>query len=778
MSAASFRFSFFFGNQPRALLGLARSLKQVRSAKRSNSNQYAFLVNDFTYVYIDCCNTLNRNPGPTKSKQMTTNPKGGQSPNSARRVRVGVDTGGTFTDFVFELSGRLQISKLPSTPADPAQAILTGLQRIAEITGYPLANLEVVHGTTVGTNALLQRRGARAALITTRGFEDVLAIGRQARPELYNLNAVKPEPLVPEDLRFGIAERVGAEGEVLIALTLSDLKKLVQRVKRSGAESVAISLLFSFANPKHEQQVAIALAPLNLPLSISHQILPEYREYERTSTVTINAYLQPLMGRYLNRLTRASGKEMTRGLAERQETKTKDQRPSFSFRVMQSSGGSISAPAAAREPVRTILSGPAGGIVGALRAARAAGFHNIITFDMGGTSTDVALCNRGVLRMTNEAIVAGLPVAVPVMDIHTVGAGGGSIARIDEGGSLRVGPESAGADPGPACYGRSLLPTVTDAHVVLGHFGGAGLLGGEFQLDERRAHDALSILAREMSKAAGRRVTARAAAQGVLTVVNTNMERALRRISVERGYDPRDFVLLPFGGAGGLHAVDLARALRIPMIVAPAAAGALSAIGVLEADVVQDTTRTVMLELNPGITGKLDATFREMEQTMGAVLRDEGFDDARQRHNRSLAVRYKGQSFELEIKQTTGNIAGAFHRAHRARYGYAQPANAVEIVGTRLRSTGVLRRLKQARLAGSRKPGRAEPHDYVAMVLDGKEVRAGLYRRRALPAGAKLSAPSVVIEYSATTLIPNGAQARVDVYGNLIIDLKQLSSKG
>ncbi len=365
------------------------------------------------------------------------------------RIRVGVDTGGTFTDFVYESSGRLQIFKLPSTPADPSIAITSGLSRIAELAGAKLWDIEVVHGTTVGTNALLQRRGARTALVTTSGFEDVLAIGRQARPELYNLDALRPPPLVPDSRRFGVRERIAASGEVLEALEEDQLDALVAKLQAAQVESVAVSLLFSFVHPEHEIRIAESVSSLNLPVSVSHQILPEYREYERTSTVTINAYLQPLMGSYLKKLAAHAPK----------------------LRVMQSSGGSISASAAANEPVRTILSGPAGGVVGALRAARSAGLKNIVTFDMGGTSTDVALCDRAGLRMTNEAVVAGLPVAVSVMDIHTVGAGGGSIARVDEGGSLRVGPESAGADPGPACYGRSMLPTVTDAHVVLGHFG-------------------------------------------------------------------------------------------------------------------------------------------------------------------------------------------------------------------------------------------------------------------------------------------------------------------
>jgi N-methylhydantoinase A len=666
-------------------------------------------------------------------------------PLPAASYRVGVDTGGTFTDFVYAADDQLEVFKVASTPADPSLAIAAGLERIAKQTGVPLKSLEVVHGTTVGTNALLERRGARTALVTTRGFEDVLAIGRQARPELYNLNAVKPAPLVPDALRFGLRGRVTTTGEVIEALDEAELTGTIAKLKKAKVESIAICLLFSFVNPEFEKRLAEALSVLEVPLSVSHQILPEYREFERTSTVAINAYLQPLMGSYLGRLARNTP----------------------SLRVMQSSGGSISAAAAAREPVRTILSGPAGGVVGALRVARAAGFDKIITFDMGGTSTDVALCERDGLRMTNEASVAGLPVAIAVLDIHTVGAGGGSIARVDEGGSLRVGPESAGADPGPASYGRSFLPTVTDAHVVLGHFGGAGLLGGEFALDEARSHKAISALAKEMSKAAGRRVTTIAAAQGVLAVANTNMERALRRISVERGYDSREFALLPFGGAGGLHAVDLARALRIPQIIVPNAAGALSAIGVATADVVKDQSRTIMLEVQGDIEKQLDKNFQALERAATKALRDEGFPVAKLRHERSLAMRYKGQSFELEIKQTSGDIAAAFHRAHRERYGYAQE-NAVEVVSARVRSTGVVERIAEPRRADCKR-GFAKHSTTVKAYIDGKELNVRVYERALLPRGIKLRAPCIVTEYSSTTLIPPGAQAEVDGFGNLII---------
>jgi N-methylhydantoinase A len=646
---------------------------------------------------------------------------------SKRLIRVGVDTGGTFTDFVFEQDGRLNLFKLPSTPSDPSLAIQQGLARICAETNSRLDQIEIVHGTTVGTNALLQRRGARTALITTKGFEDVLVIGRQARPELYNLNAVKPPPLVADELRLGIKERVVASGEVIEPLDQHELQKLVRKLKQAKVEAIAISLLFSFLHPEHEERIAAALAELDVPLSISSRIHPEYREYERTSTVVINAYLQPLMGRYLKRLSKSGLVNPRKSVA-------------LNLRVMQSSGGSISADVAAVEPVR---------------AAQLAGLQNIITFVMGGTSTDVALCDSGAIRTTNEATVAGLPVAVSVMDIHTVGAGGGSIARVDEGGSLRVGPESAGADPGPACYGRSLLPTVTDAHVVLGHFGGMGLLGGEFKLDEKRAYEAMTTLARDLSKVSGKRCSVRTAAEGVVSVANTNMERALRHISVERGHDPRQFALLPFGGAGGLHAVDLARALRIPTIIAPVAPGALSAVGVLVADVIKDQSRTVMLTYGSKETTRLSKVFKDMEKEAATVLRAEGFPAPRQRHERSLAMRYRGQSFELEIRNITGDLAAEFHRVHRERYGYAQEQSEIEIVSARVRSFGIVEKLAQQKIAA------------------GKNRASGdVYKREDLRAGAKLKTPCIVTEYSATTLIPADCKARIDDFGNLLIEFK------
>ena len=682
-------------------------------------------------------------------------------------LRIGVDTGGTFTDFIAVLGTRQLAFKIPSTPHAPAQAILQGLARIlaecSELAGHKFA-AQIVHGTTVATNALLERKGARTALVTTAGFEDVLEIGRQARPDLYNFAVIRPAPLVPAALRFGVNERIVANGSVLTALNLAELAKLIRKLKRARVESIAVSLLFSFANPQHEQAIATTLAELDVPISISHQILPEYREYERTSTVVINAYLAPLVSRYLQ--------ELVDGLSSKIRNPQSAIRNRYSLRIMQSSGGSISAEMAAREPVRTILSGPAGGVVAATRIAALAGYEDVLTFDMGGTSTDVALCQGG-MRTTNEAQITGLPVAVPVLDIHTVGAGGGSIAYVDAGGALRVGPESAGADPGPACYGKgpleSMKPTVTDANCVLGRFAGGGLLNGAMQLDEARAGQVLDELAEAMSKASAQRITRAQAALGVIRVANANMERALRLVSIERGFDPRRFTLVSFGGAGGLHAAALAETLRIPRVLIPANPGAFSALGVLLADVVKDYARTVMLtvEAQQALPRSIATEFAQMEKQAVRALRAEGFSSKQRRLVRTLALRYRGQSFELEIAATS-DVLRAFHQAHQARYGHADASKAVEIVSLRLRAIGLTEKPALQAAARLRKQ-QAKPARTAKVNLTGKQVSLPVYQRETLSPGAQLATPAIVVEYGSTTLIPSGWLAAVDRWQNLVL---------
>jgi N-methylhydantoinase A len=700
-------------------------------------------------------------------------------------IRIGIDTGGTFTDFVVARGSRLDAFKIPSTPHNPAEAILAGVRRVfADAGALPS---EIVHGTTVATNALLERKGARLALITTEGFEDVIEIGRQARPEIYNLFVTRPAPLVSRELRFGVRERIAPDASILTPLDQHQLEEIVSQIAESGVESVAVCLLFAFANPKHEQQIAKALERLPVSVSLAHKILPEYREYERTSTVAINAYLAPKMSSYLNLLqaevwSLESGvrqaNENQKFLTQNQKSKgkkqqrsnnrlqTPDSRLQTSLRVMQSNGGSVSAAIAASEPVRAILSGPAGGVVGALRVCKTAGIPNIITFDMGGTSTDVALC-RGEAKTTNEATVAGLPVAVPIIDIHTVGAGGGSIARLDEAGALRVGPESAGADPGPVCYGRGEAVTVTDANLILGRFAGGGLLGGEMNLDSERARFFISKLAAEMSRFSDKRVTIEQAALGIVKVANANMERALRVVSVERGQDPRLFSLVSFGGAGGLHVCELAEALRISRVVIPRSPGTLSALGVLLGDVVKDYSRTVMLKTAMMNRRTSEREFTALERQARKDLAAEGFAKDRQRLARFAAMRYVGQSFEIDLSWNE-KFERSFHALHKERYGYADTSRPTEIVSLRVKATGMTDkpRLRSSTAAHQEAPKASHT---AKVFLTERASRVPVYWRDALKAGARFKGPAVVTEYSSTTLIPAGHNMEVDAWLNLII---------
>lgn len=694
------------------------------------------------------------------------------------QIRIGIDTGGTFTDFVVARGSRLDAFKIPSTPHNPAEAILAGVSRVLAETGA--LPKEIVHGTTVATNALLERKGARIALITTEGFEDVIEIGRQARPEIYNFFVTRPAPLISRPLRFGISERIAPDASILTPLDAKQLKEIVEQIRASSVESVAVCLLFSFANPKHEQQIAKALEKLDIPVSLSHKILPEYREYERTSTVAINAYLVPKMSRYLSLLesglcslesTVQQGNDKQSLVVQKQKTKGKKQAVSnntlqTSLRVMQSNGGSVSAAIAASEPVRAILSGPAGGVVGALRVCGTAGIPNIITFDMGGTSTDVALC-RGEAKTTNEATVAGLPVAVPIIDIHTVGAGGGSIARVDEAGALRVGPESAGADPGPVCYGRGEAITVTDANLVLGRFGGGGLLGGEMNLDSERARVFMSKLASEMSRFSDKPVTIEQAASGVVKVANANMERALRVVSVEKGQDPRLFSLVSFGGAGGLHVCELAEALRISRVVIPRSPGTLSALGVLLGDVVKDYSRTVMLKTAEMNKRSIESEFAALESEAFQDLTAEGFARDKQKLERAVAMRYVGQSFEIDLSWNE-KFERNFHALHKERYGYADVLRPTEIVSLRVKATGVTDKPRLRRsTADNQDVPKAAYHTKV--FLSERASRVPVYLRDDLQAGAQFKGPAIVTEYSSTTLIPAGRKIEVDAWLNLLI---------
>ncbi len=679
-------------------------------------------------------------------------------------MRIAIDTGGTFTDCVYLRGGRLEILKVPSTPRKPSEAIAHALDRIRE-SGADLASLELVCGTTVGTNALLQRKGGRVTLVTTAGFEDVLEIGRQARPQLYNLLFEKAEPLVPQARRLGLRERLDSDGRVLLAPSRAETARIRRAIARSGAESVAVCLLFSFVNPAHEKLLARALAPMRLPVSLSMKILPEYREFERTSTTVVNAYLVPVMSGYLSEIERIAEARSWSSPANSKRAKTG--RRYSRVRIMQSNGGILSARAAAREPVRTILSGPAGGVLGAQYVAEAAGFDRIITFDMGGTSTDVALMDSGsgeTLAITSESVVSGMPVAVPMLDIHTVGAGGGSIARFDRAGALRVGPESAGAEPGPICYGSGEKATVTDANLILGRIPESGLLGGEFKLDLPRARS-------YMNRQRGPMPSADAFAQGIVDVANAVMEKAIRVISVERGYDPRDYALVAFGGAGALHACELAAALEIPRVLVPCFPGALSALGILRADVTKDLSRTVRLEVQSAGKAMADLhhAFATLEKEGRKQMRAEGFSSGPTQVRRSLDMRYAGQSYELNVPFNAEFIS-AFHRAHEKRYGYFDRARACEVVNVRARFTG---RTPKPALPKLKPGGPSAARTLVSkseVLFHGLRKLTPIYDRAKLRAGNRIPGPAIVTEYSATTLIPPEWSGRVDRYGNLILE--------
>ncbi len=657
---------------------------------------------------------------------------------------IGVDIGGTFTDFVYFSDTGIRIYKLLSTRPDPSAAFLAGLE-VLKVTSDTL----VSHGTTVATNAVLEHKGARTALITTEGFRDVLAIGRQTRPGLYRLSFPKRWLPVPESLRFEVSERVAADGSILTPLDEAQTEQVLDAVVEGGAEALAVSLLFSFANPAHEHIIKKMALERGLFVSLSSEILPEYREFERTSTTVINAYVSPIMDKYIGNL-----EEGLRG------------RGNKTLWIMQSSGGIIGAAVARSEAVRTVFSGPAAGVTGAFCVASLAGYDHIITFDMGGTSTDVSLAD-GNIRRTTEGNIEGWPVRVPMIDIHTVGAGGGSIAWRDAGGSLRVGPESAGSDPGPACYGRGGYEfTVTDANLLLGRLAPDHFLGGRMSLDRGAAEGAASRLARTFG------LSSIDLAEGVIRVTNARMEQAIRVISVERGFDPRDFILLPFGGAGPMHALEMAEVLHIPRVLVPRYPGVLSALGLVMADFVKDYSLTVMGNMDDVTANDLAVVFDPLLAQGKADIQAEGFAETDIVLERALDLRYKGQSFELVVPIDSYDVHAAlkaFHVQHERRYGYARPGAPVELVTIRVTARGLRPRLEVPRV-----PQAPSPDPSMAAVGETR-VRFGrvweealVYERERLRPGHEITGPALIAQEDATTVVPPGWQGRVDGWLNLI----------
>jgi len=717
-------------------------------------------------------------------------------------LRIGIDIGGTFTDFVIfnPATGSVQTFKLPSTPDDPSRVVLEGLERIdvemmalgsksegARVFIPPYKN--IIHGSTVATNALLERKGAKTALLTTKGFKDILQIGRQNRPDLYDFATKPPEPLILEGLRFEVDERVNSHGEIMTVIRETQIDEIITKLERGNnsekVTSIAVVYLFSFLKPDHEIFTAKKLREAGYFVSASHEVLPEYREYERTSTTVVNAYVSPVLDKYLKKLEFSPTSNSVDQICEN-ATIPPSSKPTSgtSIQIMQSNGGCISVREARENGVRCIFSGPAGGVVGSKFIGQIAleptASLKLLTFDMGGTSTDVSLID-GDPKITSESQVGGHPIRVPILDIHTIGAGGGSIAYKDVGGVLRVGPESAGAEPGPACYGKqkgddglthtSLLPTVTDANLLLGRIPPDEFLGGEIPLFPEFALKAIETLGNQIN------LDPYHTALGIIEIANAHMERALRVISVERGYDPREFILISFGGAGGLHAADLARRLSIPKVLIPPFAATLSAFGMLTADVIKDYTQTVMLPGNIPNTD-LQARFDPLITKGYHQIEAEGFTATQIRIESFLDMRYRGQSFELTIPYLeniypNGDIAYQFGQAHLKAYGYDRPGVDLEIVNLRVRATGIVSppKLTMKDLDDS-DPGIAQIN-FREVVFPKGVNKIPCYRAELLNPGNIIEGPAIVLRKDTTILIGRGDITMVDTYGNLIINVRK-----
>ncbi|WP_158818812.1 hydantoinase/oxoprolinase family protein [Methylocapsa sp. S129] len=678
--------------------------------------------------------------------------------------RVGVDSGGTFTDICLfdDSSGQVDVWKVSSTPDDPSRGITQGVEEgLAQVAAKAGAVGYFGHGTTVGTNALIQHRGVKTGLIATDGFRDLLEIGRQKRPDLYDIQADKPETLVTRDMRIGVPERVRHDGAIELPLDEDAAREAVRKLRAAGVKAVAVAFLYSFVRTEHEKAVLRILAE-EFPeafVCASHEVAPEFREYERLSTVVVNAYLGPVMEGYIKRL---AGRLADLGITAAPH-------------LTQSNGGVISFEAAARLPVRTILSGPSTGVVAAQAIGRVAGLPNLITFDMGGTSTDVALLADGQCRLAGEATIHGYPIKAPMLDIHTVGAGGGSIAYVDNGGLLKVGPRSAGADPGPVAYGRgNAEPTVTDANVVLQTLNPTHLLGGRLPIRQDLAKTAIAGLAEKLG------LDLMATAQGILSVVTANMAKAIRVISVQRGHDPRDYTLIAFGGAGPLHAVRLARELEMRQILVPRNPGILCAMGLLLTDLRADFATTKLLTLDADAAAPMVAAFRELEDRASQWFGAEDVAADARKIVRTVDMRYAGQNYEIAVPIASGPIAAAtlkaladdFTAAHQRLYGFAAEGETVQLVTFRLEAAGLVAKASFA----------PRPHagpDASAAVVGRREVwmpeakgwvMCKIYDRTKLDAGNCIAGPAIVEQMDATTVVPPGWSARVEPYLNLILE--------
>jgi N-methylhydantoinase A len=677
------------------------------------------------------------------------------------RLRVGVDIGGTFTDIVTVQNGTVRVNKTSSTPDAPEQGVLDGLMKASKREKWALESVGFFgHGTTVATNAVLEGEWADTALVTTNGFRDVIEIGRQNRPDIYDFQTEKPTQIVPRNRRFEVTERLDERGSILTALNEKSVRAVANQLQSSESDSVAVSLLYAFENDNHEQRVRDILKNegVDASYSLSSDVLPEIREYERTLATAMNAALKPIMNRYIGNLGAESA---SIGI-------------DTDLKIMQSNGGIIAADVAREQPVRTLLSGPAAGVQGATAIAERCNTDDVITMDMGGTSCDVSLVEGGTPIISTDVEIGQYPVGVPMVDVHTIGSGGGSIAWIDKGKALRVGPQSAGADPGPICYGRGgTNPTITDAHLLLGRLNPDEFLSDELNVEVSDVHQ---IVDQQIAKPLGQSVEE--AAQGIVDVANANIQRALRVVSVERGHDPREFGLVAFGGAGPLHACEIAHDLEIPRVIVPRTAGVLSALGLLMSDMIYDYSTSRVRHLSKIDPDELATTFADFKSKGQHQLAEGGLPDDRMRFERKLDLRYVGQSFELSIPVPEGDldeesieaVKKQFHQHHEQRYGHAYPEESIELVTIRLRSRGVIEvpTLTADRLSSDVDDALRETRK---VIYDGKSLETCIYDGTRLPPDSNFDGPAIVEGAESTTVIPPEQCVRVDEYGNLLIEV-------
>ncbi len=681
---------------------------------------------------------------------------------------VGVDVGGTFTDFfAYDTATQMvRLFKRSSTPHNPAAAIVEGLNELCREFDIDAAHIaRLCHGTTVATNALIQRKGGTVALITTQGFRDLLEIGRQSRPHMYSFQIDQPPPLVPRERRFEVEERITVGPQVVVPLSDEATQQAVQAALDSGAEACAVCLLFSFLDGSHERKIGTALERANGEryVSLSSQVQPEFREYERFSTAVLNAYLQPVMGRYLSHLEQELGRRT----------------PRAKVGIYQSSGGLMSVESARRFPVRTALSGPAAGAIGAIFCMRQSSRPNVVTLDMGGTSADVALIRNYEAGIGFDREVAGFPVRLPMVDIHTVGAGGGSIAWFDRDGLLKVGPASAGADPGPACYGKGgRQATVTDANLLLGRLSAKGLIGGRVPLDAAAARNAVAPIASRLGMPLER------AALGMIEIVVANMVRAIRVVSVERGHDPRNYCLLPFGGAGPLHATEVARSLGIREILVPAAPGILCAQGLIASDMKDDFVRSGRMPLADTERGALSRYSAELAARAKAWFEKEGVQRGEREVSLSFDMRYVGQNFELSVPVGRAKGGGlprilaaselrqSFFAIHTRFYGFHSETDPVEIVNLRLTASAAIARLDKPARAKRRATAPVAASSRAVWFKESGPTRTPVFERMHLVPGQRIAGPAIVEQFDSTTVLYPGDRARMDGANNLIVEVR------